>query len=195
MSFRRDGLPALPVDYDATAPVFPTQARRVIPRFAYVVQRNDAGESVTVEVVKFLIPGDSKAAPVEKVNDRIRSEYRVEYEAWKRNEDVPVSGHPVRDWPSVSERQRALLAAAGILSVEQLAEISDSIVQNLGMDGHLLRDKARAWLLVAKNAGVLDALVAEGSNKDQRISELEAQIKALTEQVASLTSGKPTKGA
>jgi len=48
------------------------------------------------------------------------------YNAWKRGEEVPENGTPLAAWPGVNQDQTKFLKAKGILSVEQVAEMSDS---------------------------------------------------------------------
>lgn len=105
------------------------------------------------------------------------------YEEWKKGNDVPVNGTPIKHWPVVSRAEIAQLAAANVLTIEDLAEANESVLQTIGMGARTMRDKARAWLDQANNAGKVAERVAnleeDIRRRDQLIESLGDRLKEL----------------
>lgn len=97
--------------------------------------------------------------------------FKASYDAYLSGEEGPVNGIPLRDWPPLSPAARKTLIAAGILSVEDLANVPDADFQNIGIGALSYKQKAIAWLAQAKDSGVTAAKTAA----------LEIQVKELVE--------------
>lgn len=97
--------------------------------------------------------------------------FKNAYDAWKQGEELPEQGTPIKGWPVLSPGAQKNLIAAGIRTVEDLAEIPESEFGAIGTGAMGYKQKAKAWL---------DA--AEGTGKAA------AQIEALTVQVAELVA-------
>jgi hypothetical protein len=90
------------------------------------------------------------------------------YNAWKRGEEVPENGTPLGAWPGVNQDQAKFLRTKGIVSVEQVAEMSDSTIETLPFPGRRdLPKLAKMFLegqkdadLAAKNAELLERVAA-----------------------------------
>ena len=111
------------------------------------------------------------------------------YAAFK-NQQIQVSeGTPLEEWAILSKSQVQMIKAANVHTVEQLAQVSDANLNNLGMGARALREKAIAFLQQAKDGSAL--------NKYQdKVGILEKQIEALTNQLKGFSEAapKPKKG-
>jgi hypothetical protein len=135
------------------------------------------------EMVEIRIPGDKLAVWVGRVEDEHRNRWPELYAAFKRGEERAASGTPLEEWthPLMTRSRVAELKALNVLSVEELAAVSDNVIPSLGMGGRELRTAAAHYLANAKG----DA-TAELTDK---IARLEAMVEQLT------AAGRPAAAA
>lgn len=100
------------------------------------------------------------------------------YENWKKGEEPPISGTPIKGWAVLSPASQEGIIRAGILSVEDLAEISESSLGQLGTGALSYKLKAQAWLDAAKDQGKVAEKVAELAQKIADLTELSQKLLA-----------------
>jgi uncharacterized coiled-coil protein SlyX len=102
------------------------------------------------------------------------------YEAWKAGREVPLDGTPLAAWPGISQEQAELLRMKGVRTVEQVAALTDTHRQSMGIPGlHDIIDNAKRFL-AAQDKG---AVARELADKDAKIADLQAQMAELIEMV------------
>lgn len=79
--------------------------------------------------------------------------YRSAYKVWKETQEVPLSGTPIKNWPALSPAQVTNILSAHIRTVEDLAQANETALQQIGMGGRMLKEKAIAWLSAANDTG------------------------------------------
>lgn len=136
------------------------------------------------EMVELLIPGDRLSRGVylahePSIYDKDARAYITRaqvyddaYRAFKRGEARAVSGTPLEMWPVLTRARVMELKAANVLSVEELAAVSDAILARLGQGAREEREKARAWIEAAKGSAEMQAQAA-------RIAQLEDMVQKL----------------
>lgn len=132
--------------------------------------------------------------------------YKTFVDQFLSNEEAgKLSGTPLSEWPEISRSLAATLKAAGIHTVEALANIGDTRLTLVGPDGRTWREKANAFLEAAKDASYATGLAAdvqhlreELADKNRQVEELAAQVAALQATVRAATTddapGTPTTG-
>lgn len=158
--------------------------RNLIPRFFRETVGGPNGSFIEREMVEILIPGDSKSGPIHKVNEGILKRFPLQYKNWKLGIEQSLQGTPLElvvGTGSIIYQLKAM----NIHNVEQLAEVSDGNLEQLGTGGRNIRERARQILAAKSNA----AVVAEQAKKDQEIATLKAQVAELMEAVGK----KPKK--
>lgn len=110
-------------------------------------------------------------------------DYVKSYEAFKRGEETPLNGTPVKGWGVISPAQQKTLIEMHILTVEDLAAVNDEGIRRIGMGANDLRNKARAWLTQLNDKGPLTLKVADLEREKDNLS---CQVSALTTQVGAL---------
>ena len=109
------------------------------------------------------------------------------YELWKKGEEVPVDGTPIKGWGALSPAQQQNVIACKILTVEDLAQATDEGFRRLGMGGRDLVNKAKAWLSAANDTGkiALQNAALEKANEQLQttVDSLEEKLEILTRQV------------
>jgi hypothetical protein len=98
--------------------------------------------------------------------------YEAAYERWKKGEELPLNGTPIKGW--------------AVLSPEEGR-------RRIGMGAQDLCDKAKAWLSQAKDKGPLtmenSTLKAENQALKTQNKTLEARVKELAERVEIMQRG------
>lgn len=116
------------------------------------------------DFVKIIIPGDRRSMVVEPVNEDHKARWPKEYEAFKAGKELPLEGTPLANWPNsaITRSRVEELAYFNIRTVEQMADVTDAHLQNLGMGAYELRAVARKFLETARTGTApLERLVNE----------------------------------
>lgn len=121
--------------------------------------------------------------------------FQKKFEAWKKGEEIPVNGTPIKTWPAVSPSTTQAILAAGFLSVEDLAAASESQLAALGPGAITIRQKAQAWIDQANSVGKvaeeltsLKILLEEQKRELENLRKANMELKAL----ASVKTEKAT---
>lgn len=96
--------------------------------------------------------------------------FELRYAEWKKGNEMPDNGTPLKMWPAITPADIAVLHAAKIYTVEDLAALPESGFQSIGMGARVLREKAQAWL----GSG-------DRGKMAEKVSALEIAVRELTE--------------
>jgi hypothetical protein len=133
---------------------------------------------VDKERVRIHIVGDSTAA-THPVDAGIIARFRDQYEAWKRKQTGShINGMPLSKWPISTPGMVRELESLNILSVEDLAAVSDGNIQNL-TNGRAMREKAIAWLKSSTDGAAVMKYAAEANRLREEVAELRKMISSL----------------
>lgn len=150
-----------------------------------------AGLPVHREVEECLImtSGDSLSSANHPVDSGIKERFATEYEAWKtKGQAMTIRGTPLREWPSLNALLIADFEAAKFYSIEDIAEMSDTNVTRI-MDGRVWRQKAIAWLELAKDSAVTICLAAENERLRTQLEALSARMSAFEADAGEVKRG------
>lgn len=122
--------------------------------------------------------------------------YIKAYEAWKKGEEAPVDGTPIKDWPVLSPAQRTNCLTANIRTVEDLAVASGEALTRIGMGGQEMKQKAEAWLKASSSIGIVvqenTALKIKAATLEQSVRDLQEKNEKLAQ---ALQAAKQTVAA
>lgn len=136
------------------------------------VTRPGQKDTLVKEALSF-IADSQEAARQQRLPQAWVEMYKQSYERWKQGTDAVVDGTPIKGWPSLSAGAQEAVIRAGILSVEDLAQLPDSELGRIGMGAQGYKQKAAAWLAAANDIGK----AAERLNaQEQKIAQLEALV-------------------
>jgi hypothetical protein len=168
-----------------------------------------------VEFVTIMPAGDTKLKIdrqvdewLQQTRDKVRQgnanpEHLAYFEnahrAWKQNQEIPVSGIPIKTWPALSPSQVQNLLSSNIRTIEDLAAANEDALLRIGMGGRALKERAIAHLAAANGVSAVAeenaALKAGMSDMRQQIAELTALITQLSDrQDGDEAEGAPRRG-
>lgn len=101
----------------------------------------------------------------------------------ENNEGGALSGTPLSQWPAIDVAQAATLKAMNIHTVQQLAQVQDSHLFNLGTGARHLREMARSFTLLGGNGTDNSALLAEKVNLETEVERLKGEVKELNDRL------------
>lgn len=124
------------------------------------------------------------------------------YEAFKKGEDLPTTGTPIKGWPVLSPAQQTNCIAANVRTVEDLAILNGEGAQRIGMGAQEMKSKAEAWLKASKDIGLVvqsnAVLLGENARLKATVesltaknNELAAKLQMATGQVAGAAKVEP----
>jgi len=149
-----------------------------------------------VEFIKIIPVGDKHTVvcrPVKKFDDHQSpsdaNRWPKQYAAFKNKQTQVNDGTPVEEWPILTKSQAMMFKSVNVHTVEQLAAVSDTNLNNLGMGAREYREKAKAYIENAKGGSGVLALQEENKFFKEQIEALKNQIAALSE-----NSEKPKRG-
>ncbi len=162
----------------------------LVVRFEMFPQRNEAKSKAEgrpvfdeVEFIEIRVPGDKTLTVHRPVRGDDKARFAAAYRNWKATgvSDGAFSGTPLKEWPQVSRSQCEELSFFGVKTVEQLANVSDGNLRNIG-PLLALREKARDYIAAAKQGAPVAQMRDELAARDSEIALLKEQMKQVMAQ-------------
>ena len=169
--------------------VWPNFFYRPIPN---KIKSEEAGRTIHDQVawVEIIVAGDRNSKVSRKVRPlEDQARWPAQYAAFKNGDKMPLQGTPLEQWSQLGVDQVADLKSLGILTVDMLAKLSDDQVQNYGLGGHQLREKAQAFIETAADQAVPQHLASENERLREDNISLTSQLESMQE---SMDENKPT---
>jgi hypothetical protein len=141
-----------------------------------------------VPMVKIITPG-SRDVMVTKASQTYRDRFPKQWEAFIKAQDQQnISGTRLELVPFLTVGQIAELKAMNVMTLEQLANLSDTVMHRF-MGAHKLRQQAKAYLMAAFEAEPITRMQAELDKRDAEIAVLKQQVAALMQRVETELAG------
>lgn len=164
------------------------QAARVSVRFSTKPRQDEAatlreGRPIfaSVEYVRIQTPGDKLNIIERPVTQADKQRFAREYAGWKaQGEAVMPAGTPLAEWAAGQLTTSTVeeLKMYGCYTVEQLAEMSDSNLKNVGIYMQK-RQSARDWLERSRSGAGERQMEALNQRLQSQVAALQAQIDAM----------------
>jgi hypothetical protein len=131
-----------------------------------------------IHIVK-IIPGDKTFQYDQPVTAKDKREFANEWAHWERTQENKIPGIPIEMWHQINDTQKAEFKAMKIQTVEQFAQLPDSIGQNI-MGFHDLRRKAQAFIETGRDAEAMAQKNAEVDALKKEMADLRAMLEKVT---------------
>lgn len=170
----------------------------VIPRFKLVPVLHADGSYKDVEYLTIAMAGDLKSEPCLKVTDSHRRMYAAEYARFKQGLSARPEGFPIEEYGKLTQHlspgQVMMLKAVNVLTAEQLAELPDINLKNLGPLGLEMRERAKKFIFERERSAGASQYMRELHSRDERIADLEAKLTRLIEAQDAKDTDPPKRG-
>lgn len=161
-------------------------------RFYTAPIRNDhksteAGRPIydDTEMVEIRVRGDRNNIVQRPVRPDDKRRFRDAYRAYQDGQKALDSGTPLAEWPIASASMVEEMKYLGFFTVEQLAQANDSVCGQVpGLT--TLKQKASAYLELAKGAAPIEKLQTEVESQKSRAEAAEAQVRDLAARMGAL---------
>ena len=135
-----------------------------------------------VAYVHIMQPGNKESIIHRKATDMDKQRFAEHFRKFEAREDQEaIDGTPLVEWPGVTRSQAEELKFYNVVTVEQLAGMSDTNTQNFRGMGEMKRRAAAYLEMSAENAGAEALALATRRNE-----ELEALVADMGERLAAL---------
>jgi hypothetical protein len=144
-----------------------------------------------VDYIQIVLPGDRTNTVVRPVSAVDAERFRLQFEHWKRTkEEQMLQGTPLEAWGIMNLAQIEEYRYFGVRTIDQMAELRDDVCQKI-MGATPLKQRAIAFLAMAKDKAPLQAVQAELVKRDEQIESL---TKAVEAQAAELKAMRENGG-
>lgn len=140
----------------------------------------DEGRAVYEErdFVRIHVPGDKSTVVVQPMHELNVQRFGSRYQKWKAGQAEAVTGTPLNALPGMTPAKVEEYKFFKIITVEQLADANDQLGQKF-MSFNSDKQRAKAFLEVAKGNAPIEKMNAELVKRDEEIETLKAQMSAL----------------
>jgi len=142
-------------------------------------QSDQQGHPVYVEkpFITVVIPGSGNTIIDTVADEMYQKRFPEQWARFKAGQETDaITGWRLESWPQVNTAQVKTLKYMGVHTVEQLADLSDSACQSLGMGTMELRVKAKAALNAARSGADTERLAAESSRMAEEMAAMRAEL-------------------
>lgn len=142
-----------------------------------------------IPYVEIVIPGNIHERVIRPVEEKDKKRWP---NAWRKfseggSGDVQeVDGTPLEEWAQITAAQAKTLRSSEIRTVEQLAEVADVNIQNLGMGMMDLRRRAQVYVEHAKGEMSVQKAAANTRKWKKKAEELEKRLQATENRLEEL---------
>lgn len=128
-------------------------------------------------------------------NNRIPREwvesYKKQYDFWKKGQEMPLEGVPIRGWGMISPAQQETLIRLHVLTVETLAIANEELIRRIGMGGMDMKNKADAWLKETKGKGKLTMEISTLKKENEVLKASLANLEAKFDELKNAPAYQP----
>lgn len=136
-----------------------------------------------VDMIRIMFPGQRDTI-VAMADDAYKQRFAMQWARYQQGQDQNVSGTPLSQLGWMSMAQIAEFKALNCHTVEQLVGMPDAVAQRF-MGYHAIKQRAQAYLDIAKGLAPLTAMEEKLRMRDDLIAELQEQVKALQQSITA----------
>lgn len=129
--------------------------------------------------VHVYLPGGDSIKRVVTEDDKRR--WAKQWAAFEAGSEQLLDGTPLDAWPMITQEEAEGWKILKIFSVEQLANVSDTVIQDYGMGGRSQREKAKKFLASEATSAPISELKSENELLKEQIALLQKQMATFAE--------------
>jgi hypothetical protein len=137
------------------------------------------------EMIEIRVRGDRNNVVQRPIRPEDKQRFRDQYRDYKDGKAAEASGTPLKEWPIMSASMVEELRFLGFVTVEQVAEATDSVCGRVpGLT--TMKQKAKAYLEFATTTAPLERLNHELEAQRSRAEAAEASVADLAGRMATM---------
>jgi len=144
--------------------------------------------------IRIHVPGDKNSVIEAPVTEEDKVRFASRWEKFQKNMQQSPEGTPLEMWPQLSISQVYEFKALGVMTVEQLAGMSDAHASKF-MGGNELRRRADTFLKVAKDTAEAQRLATVNAELEARLLAQDEALRAMGAKLELLMEQQKGKGA
>lgn len=172
---------------DGGVPVFELRAMPKVNKRSKEVQYED------VIWVTIFNKGDPKNIIERPMREADKERWPQHWEAYKKNEEPPINGIPLEDFPQITPAERERCKRLHLRTVEDLCDLPQAQLEQLGGRGHSLQKGAREFIAYREGVKVSD-LMEQMEEKDEQINDLLRRLEDLERDNSTSSNTKRGSG-
>lgn len=156
-------------------------------------QSKEAGRQIwsNVDMVRVQQPGEKDPIVLE-AHDGHKQRWRKEWEAYQAGRKAVPEGTPLTVlFPEGNEAGVLILNALGIYTIEQMAEVSDSVLGNIPFGGEM-KLRAGKYVTAINGAQGFNKVQAELDKAKMQTSEMERRMEEMQDQMRQMQQVQPS---
>ena len=176
-----DGVQQMPIPVYGTGEDQKTQWERLMERGGSEADRNLYVEFYHNAVedrdfIRMKIPGDQYFEPDVLVEEEHKMRFPEQWKAYRKGEDQIAGQTRIDDIPWIDNSLKNRLKTANVYTLEALSEVSDGNIQNIGLNGSALRDRAREVVMEKKKLDHVGELESKLHEQSQLLEKMQFVI-------------------
>jgi len=155
-------------------------------------QTEAQGEPVyrDVEMIKINVPGDAKTVVIREVTREDQNRFPSQWADFKAGREQLQHGHALKEM-GLGDTEISKLHWMNVVTIEQLADLPDFLLEDLGLGARGLRDGAIKWIQNRKvSVDEFETLKAENEGLQSTLIELQNTVQLMREELASFKAKK-----
>ena len=157
---------------DGGVPVFELRAMPKVNKRSKEVEYED------VVWVTIFNKGDPKNIIERPLRESDKERWPQHWKAYQENAEPPINGIPLEDFPQITPAERERCKRLHIRTVEDLCDLPQAQLEQLGGRGHSLQKGAREFIAYREGVKVSD-LMEQMEEKDEQIADLLRRLEDL----------------
>lgn len=141
-----------------------------------------------VDMVEIINPGDPQNIVKRRVREADKERFANAWAAYQKLEEATPDGTLLEHFPMLSKGQIEHLKYNSVFTVEQLASVPDTALQNLGLGSRRMREHAKAFLETAERGKVPAKLVEDNEALRNQVTLLTEQLNDMMRKVELFAS-------
>ncbi len=138
--------------------------------------------------IKIRVPGDAKTEWDRPVKEKDKQRFSRQWEAFNQQRSQFGEQTILEQWDGISDDQKRGLKMFNIQTVEQLANLTDGLMDRVGMGTRELVRKANAWIESTASEAKEIALRKELQARDDQLAIQAQELEKLKEQMKQVLS-------
>jgi hypothetical protein len=141
--------------------------------------------------IKVRVPGDNKTEWDRPVKEKDKQRFSKQWEAFNQQRSQYGEQTMLEQWEGLNDGQIRNLKAFNVQTVEQLANLTDGLIDRVGMGTRDLVRKANAWIESASSQAKEQALSRALQASEDKLALQAQQIAEMQAQMQSLLTASP----